>query len=87
MARQKYHCDCEKRCKGILQEVGKTTYFTHKKYHDHFSKYSRSMQDFLNSYPIIVHGPSLRTAQSLSMGVGVGGVLDEPPISPSKKRA
>jgi len=76
MARKKiYYCDCEKLCKKKQRQLPKSTYFRHKKHQDEFSKYSQSMQDFLNAHPVVVHAsPSCAAQHSY---VHVAGPSDE----------
>src|SRR6267142_1051368 len=87
MENREYYCDCEEKCSGIRRKVGRTTFFTHRKYRNHLSQYSPSMQNFMNTHPIIVHTSLSHAAQSSR--VRAAGPSDEntcPTIGPPNKQ-
>jgi len=59
-----YYCNCEQICKGTQRKVSKAAYFRHRPYRDSISKYSPSMQAFLNKHLVVIHKTSLCAAQS-----------------------
>src|SRR5487761_10170 len=87
MENREYYCDCKEKCSGIRRKVGRTTFFTHRKYRDPLCQFSSSMQTFLKDHPIIVDPQSSRAEQSSR--VRAAGPSDEntcPTIGPPNKR-